>query len=52
MNKKERVDLAKWSILYAKKIGSNEVSVAISKTNKIEIEVRNKKIDKFFFIDG
>jgi len=46
MNKKEKVDLAKWSILYAKKIGSNEVSVTISKTNKIEIEVRNKKIDK------
>lgn len=46
MNKKDMVDLAKWSIMYAKKIGSNEASVFISKTNKIEIEICKKKIEK------
>jgi PmbA protein len=46
MNKKERLDLAKWTISYAQKSGADQVAVSLSNKREIEIEFRDKKIEK------
>jgi len=46
MNKKQRLEIARWAMKQAQKSGANEVSVTLSKSRRIEIAVRDKKIDK------
>lgn len=46
MNNKERLDLANWSMNYALKCGANESVVSIYNSRDIEIEYRDKKIEK------
>ena len=46
MNKQERLDLANLAIKYSIKQGADQVSVSISKRRKIEIEHRDKKLEK------
>jgi PmbA protein len=46
MNKKQRIDTAKWAVSQAIKCGASEAAVDISKSRQIEIEVRDNKIDK------
>ena len=46
MNRKERIDLAQWAVDCAKKYGANQVAVSIVNNRNIEIEFRDKQIDK------
>ncbi len=46
MNKKERLELAKWMAGQAKKAGASEAAVDVNNSREIEIECRDKKIDK------
>ncbi len=46
MNRKERIDLAEWAVESAKKYGANQVAVSISNSRNIEIEFRDKQLDK------
>lgn len=46
MNNKERLELADWSMNYALKCGANESIVSIYNSRDIEIEYRDKKIEK------
>ncbi|MCJ7812971.1 TldD/PmbA family protein [bacterium] len=46
MNRQERIDLAQWAVDCAKKYGANQVAVSISNQRTIEIEFRDKQLDK------
>jgi PmbA protein len=46
MTKKERLELAHWVIKKAQQAGVQEVSVGISKGRNVEIEFRDKKLEK------
>jgi len=46
MNPKERLDLAQWATEQAIKNGANQVATAITFSRRIEIEHRDKKLDK------
>lgn len=46
MNNKERKDLAKWAVDYARKQGATEVAASISNSRSVEIEVREQKVEK------
>lgn len=46
MNNKERLELAEWAVDYTLKSGANETGIAISNSRDIEIEYRNKKLEK------
>jgi len=46
MNNKERLELANWSMNYALKCGANESIVSIYNSRDIEIEYRDKRIEK------
>jgi PmbA protein len=46
MNSKERLELANWSMKHALKSGANESVVSIYNSRDIEIEYRDKKIEK------
>ncbi|NWF88059.1 MAG: TldD/PmbA family protein [Ignavibacteriaceae bacterium] len=46
MNNKERLELAEWAVDYTLKSGADETSVVISNSRDIEIEYRNKQLDK------
>jgi PmbA protein len=46
MNKKERLSLAKWVIDRALKNGADQAAVAISNGREIEVEYRDKKLEK------
>ena len=41
MNKKQKLEIAKWAVKQAQKNGANEAAVNISKSRRIEIEVRD-----------
>jgi PmbA protein len=46
MNNKERMDLAEWAMEYARQSGADEVSVSVNNSRNIDIEFRDKKLDK------
>ncbi len=46
MNNKKRLELAKWAIERALKSGADQAAVSISNHRNIEIEFRDKKLDK------
>ncbi|MBN2028962.1 TldD/PmbA family protein [bacterium] len=46
MNRIERIDLAEWVVESAKKYGADQVAVSISNSRNIEIEFRDKQLDK------
>jgi len=46
MNRKERLNLANWAVDLAKKNGADEVAVNISNRREIEVEYRDKKLEK------
>jgi PmbA protein len=46
MNNKEKMELAEWAMDYSLKAGANESIVDISNSRNIEIEYRDKKLDK------
>jgi len=46
MNRKERLELANWAVAQAKKSGANDAAVNIANQRDIEIEYRNRKLDK------
>ena len=46
MKNKERIELAQWAADYAKKCGADEVSIDISKSRSIQLEYREKKLEK------
>lgn len=46
MNKKQKLEIAQWAVKQAQKNGADDVAVNISKSRRIEIQVRDKKIDK------
>ena len=46
MNKKERLELADWAAKYAIKQGTDQTSVSITNQRNIEIQHRDKKLEK------
>jgi PmbA protein len=46
MNKKERMDLALWAMNYALQQSANQSAVNIAQQREVEIEYRNKQLDK------
>jgi len=46
MNEKERLDLAEWAMKYALKSGATEVAVELRSDRRIEIDVRDSKIER------
>ena len=46
MNNKERIELAKWAVDYCLKSGADESGIAISNSRDIEIQYRDKKLEK------
>jgi PmbA protein len=46
MNIKEKMELAEWAMNYALKCGANQSVVGVSNSRDIEIEYRDKKLDK------
>ena len=46
MNNKEKMELAEWAIEYSIKSGANESTVDISNSRNIEIEYRDRKLEK------
>lgn len=46
MTKKQRLEIAQWAIKQAQNSGADDVAVNISKSRRVEIEIRDKKIDK------
>jgi PmbA protein len=46
MNNKEKMELAEWAMEYSIKAGANESIVDISNSRNIDIEYRDKKLDK------
>jgi len=46
MNKKERLELANWTVAQAKSAGADEAAVNIVNQRDIEIEFRDEKLDK------
>ncbi len=46
MNNKERLELARWAVAQAQKAGADEAAVDLSNSREIEIEYRDKKLDK------
>ncbi|UCG62535.1 MAG: TldD/PmbA family protein [Candidatus Zixiibacteriota bacterium] len=46
MNNKERLELAHWTVAQAKKAGASEAAVWVGNSREIEIEYREKRIDK------
>ncbi|MCP4583066.1 MAG: TldD/PmbA family protein [candidate division Zixibacteria bacterium] len=46
MNKKERLELANWAVAQARKAGADDVAVDIVNQRDIEIEHRNRQLDK------
>ncbi len=46
MKNKDRMQLAEWAVEYAAKCGAAQSSVAISNSRNIEIEFRDKKLEK------
>lgn len=46
MNSKERSDLAKWAMDYALKSGADQAAITLSNNREIEIEFRDKKLEK------
>lgn len=46
MKNKERIELAQWVAEYAKKRGADEVAIDITKSRSIQLECREKKLEK------
>ena len=46
MNNKEKMELAEWAMEFSLKAGANESVVDISNSRNIEIQFRDKKLDK------
>ena len=46
MNNKERLELAKWVILQAQKGGAKDAAVNVYMSRDIEVEHRNRQLDK------
>ena len=46
MKRKQRLDLANWAVDQAKKSGADEVAVNVSNSREIEVEFRDKKLEK------
>ena len=46
MNKKERSELAHWAMEYGLKNGSQQIAVSVSVQREVEIEFRDKQLDK------
>lgn len=46
MTEKDRLDLAQWAMDYARKKGADQVAISLSNSRQIEIEFRNKQLDK------
>ena len=46
MNRKERLDLAHWAINRALKAGADQAAVGIDLSREVEIEFRNRQLDK------
>jgi PmbA protein len=46
MNEKERLDLAEWAMNHALKSGATEVAARLTSERKVEIEFRDKQLDK------
>jgi len=46
MNRKERLELANWAVEQAKNCGVDEVAVNVSNSRRIEVEYRDKKLEK------
>ena len=46
MNRIKRLDLANWTVDHAKKSGADEVAVNVSNRREIEVEYRDKKLEK------
>lgn len=46
MNTKEKMELAEWAMNYSLKCGANQSAVGVSNSRDIEIEYRDKKLDK------
>jgi len=46
MNKQERLELAHWAIKEAKKHGAGDAAVNIGNSRDIDIEIRDKKLDR------
>lgn len=46
MQNKERIELAKWAVDYCLKSGADESGIAISNSRDIEIQFRDKKLEK------
>jgi PmbA protein len=46
MKNTERLELAQWAADYAKKCGADEVSIDINKSRSIQLECREKKLEK------
>ncbi|MBN1350103.1 TldD/PmbA family protein [candidate division KSB1 bacterium] len=46
MSDKERLELAHWVIKYAQQRGAHEIAVSISDNRSVEVDFRDKKIDK------
>jgi PmbA protein len=46
MNNKERMDLAEWAMEYTRQSGADEAGVSVNNSRDIEIEYRDKKLDK------
>ncbi|MBP1678919.1 MAG: modulator protein [Bacteroidetes bacterium] len=46
MNKKERFDLAHWAVDRALKAGADQAAVGLNFARRIEVEFRDKKLDK------
>ncbi len=46
MTSKESLDLARWAVDQARKAGAGEVAANVSSNRSIEVEVRDKKVEK------
>jgi len=46
MNSKDRLNLAQWVMKMAKKYGADESAVSLTNRREVEIEYRNKQLDK------
>ncbi len=46
MNRKERFDLAHWAVDRALKAGADQAAVGLNFARRIEVEFRDKKLDK------
>ena len=46
MKQKERIELAEWVLNYSIKCGVDQVAVSLSNSRRIEIEYRDRKLEK------